>query len=88
VSDITVLKGRPLKELDLRGCTELQDLSCLVECRELERLAVPAHCTDIEFLRELPNPRIIDTKVQGWDRTSQPAAQFWRKWDAKKGQGR
>ena len=80
--DISVLNGMPLKELALNGCTSLTDLSPLADCKQLERLTIPTHCKDIEFLRDLPNLKQLDTTTIYL--LQQSAAEFWRKWDAAK----
>jgi len=83
VSDIGVLRGMPLEELDLYTCKTLRDFSPLSGCRTLKKLLVPPRCEALEVLRELPNLKVIeDTAILTQAR--QPAAEFWRKWDAEK----
>jgi len=55
----------------------------LGECEALDILTIPEHCTDIEFLRDLPNLRILDNSRHEhlWT-VKRPAADFWRKRDA------
>jgi len=83
ITDITALKGMPLRILSVHGCEKLKDLTPLAECRKLERLAIPEHCTDIDFLRDLPNLKVL-TNSEGVFYSKQPPAEFWRKWDANK----
>jgi len=84
VDDIMVLKGMPLKELCLYKCDRLANLSPLVECEQLERLAIPEHCKEIEFLRNLPNLTVLDNKTEA-QVTKRTAAEFWKDYDADKG---
>ena len=57
LTDITPLAGMPLKTLSLSGCSNLKDLSILKSCKQLEKLTIPEHLVDKEFLRTLPNLR-------------------------------
>jgi len=82
VSDLSALPDIPLQELYLWDCKNLNDLTPLVRCKRLETLGIPEQCKDIEFLRELPNLRIL-SNVNG---KLQPAAEFWKEYDAKKKQ--
>ena len=34
----------PLKELRINDCDKIKDLTPLADCKELERLVLPAHC--------------------------------------------
>jgi len=83
ITDISALRGMPLKHLGLHACDALNDLSPLADCRQLERLTIPKHCTEIECLRGLPNLKVLDNAT--WlARATQAPAEFWRKWDAAK----
>jgi len=81
IRDISVLRGAPLQTLDAYGCKELHDLRPLADCRKLEQLSIPAHCTDIEFLRKLPALKVLDNSRTLYE-TKQTAAEFWGRWDA------
>jgi len=74
VSDLTPLKGMPLKELRLDGCENLRDLTLLAECKQLERITIPSHCEDIDFLRGLPNLKRLGSEFPsgGWEQVSVP----------------
>ena len=69
--------------LDLDNFKELNDLTPLAECKQLEKLTIPKHCKNIEFLRKLPNLKILanDKSLSG---LRQSATDFWKKWDAEK----
>ena len=81
INNLEVLKGMPLKELLVHGCANLQDLTPLSECQQLERLAIPAQCKNIEFLRKFPNLRFLSNRECGWTRMT--ADEFWTAYDAK-----
>ena len=84
INDISVLKGMPLKELTLDGCKNLHDLTPLAECRQLERLTIPVHCADIEFLRSLPKLQRLGYDAADGLSKLLPVAEFWKKYDAQK----
>ncbi len=81
VSNLHPLVNSPLRELNLEGCTDLTDLHPLSEIDTLESLIIPAHCKDIEFLRNHPS-----IKNLSFTRLTQPASEFWQKWDARPSQ--
>ena len=53
LSDIEVVGELPLKELCLERCYNLQDISPLSNCTQLEKLLIPPHITDLKFLKKL-----------------------------------
>jgi len=67
--DINALAGMPLTSLTLNGCDSLKSLSPLKKCRMLERLTIPKHLKDIEFLRDMPNLKYLNTEWDGWKMT-------------------
>jgi tetratricopeptide (TPR) repeat protein len=69
ITDISPLKDMPLKTLTLNGCTELKDISLLKNCRSLERLTVPAHIKNLDFLKKMPNLKYVNTKWDNWKTT-------------------
>ncbi len=84
IDNISVLKNMPLEHLDLLGCQYLNDISPLVDCKQLRRLSIPEHSKNIEFLRNLPNLEILDCKLDA-SNSKQTAADFWKAWDAEHG---
>jgi len=80
VKNISVLAPLPLTTLTLDGCTELHDLRPLAKCKSLQKLAIPAHSTDIDFLRDLPKLAYLSRRHDKWQTT---AAEFWRQYDAR-----
>ena len=85
VSDISPLRDLPLKRLTLDG-TQVTDLSPLADCRQLEKLVLPAHLKgkDLEVLRRHPSLQYLSWGWPGdWDKLT-PAAEFWKEYDAKK----
>lgn len=59
VNDISPLAGMPLQILDLRGCTQLTDLTPLIACTKLEELHLPKGAQVPPALLHLPKLRII-----------------------------
>ncbi len=84
VTDLSPLRGMPLKELKMHDCKELTDLSPLAECSDLKNLTLPPNAQDFEFLRTFPKLEFLsfteDAKTFVPDRT---AAKFWEEYDAK-----
>ncbi|MEO7319554.1 MAG: protein kinase [Chthoniobacteraceae bacterium] len=78
IRDLTPLAGSSIRELNLQGCTDLTDLRPLREMPKLEAVIIPAHCTNIEFLRVHPSLRRLS-----YQRMTQPVAEFWREFDEK-----
>jgi Leucine-rich repeat (LRR) protein len=83
VSDLTPLAQSPIRELNLEGCVDLTDLRPLMEMSKLESVLIPAHCKDIEFLREHPTLKRLSYK-----KLTQPVYEFWEEHDAKRGGAR
>ncbi|MBN2449799.1 MAG: hypothetical protein JXR77_05385 [Lentisphaeria bacterium] len=52
VTDLEALRGMPLRALHLRWCKGTRDLRPLLECPTLEKLSIPEHVTEVEFLRK------------------------------------
>jgi len=86
VADVSPLAGLPLRELDLFRCELVSDLQPLLQCTHLEKLRIPHHCMDIEYLRDHPSIKILDNPAGyvAFDKITKPVAQFWREWDARK----
>lgn len=82
VNDLSPV-GIKVLQLVAHGCANLRDLSPLAKCTNLELLSIPSHCRDIEFLRRLPNLKVL---CYGWDthhkRPLTSAAEFWKRYDA------
>ncbi len=82
VSDLTPLRGSPLRVLICDRCPNLRDVSALAGCAELESLIIPENVTGIEALRKLPKLKFIGTKWIGNEgRAVPPAAEFWAAFD-------
>ena len=84
VSDITALRGLPLRSLLMCNCKNLIDLSPLSDCQTLQSITLPPRAQDIECLRDLSQlERISFREVSrppfGPDMT---AEEFWREYDA------
>jgi len=79
VNDLTPLENCPVRELNLEGCTDLVDLRPLMQMKSLDSVVIPAHCKDIEFLRNHPS-----IKRLSYTRLTQPVYEFWEQWDAKR----
>ena len=85
VSDLSPLRSMALTYLQLHECEELHDLSPLVDCKQLQYLSLPPHCNDLECLRNLPNLKYLGPDATTW--AGPPtAAEFWKAYDAKKGE--
>ena len=59
----------------------MNDLTPLAQCRDIEKLTIPSHCKDIEFLRDFPHLEMLDNAAI-LAHLRKPAAEFWKKWDA------
>jgi serine/threonine protein kinase len=82
VRDIDVVKEMPLTELRLEQCYYLKDITPIAECSQLKKLLIPPHITEIDFLRSMPNLKVLADNVKDFDR-NQSAADFWEKFDTK-----
>ncbi len=71
VSDISVLAGMPLRALSLSGCPNLQDLSALKSLPALERLTIPEHVSNMDFIKHLPNLKTLNDQWDGWKMTKE-----------------
>ncbi len=69
LTDISPLARMPLKTLSLSGCSSLKDLSPLKNCKQLEKLTIPEHLVDKEFLRTLPHLKYLNSKWDNWTMT-------------------
>ncbi len=79
ISDLRPLANASIRELNLEGCPDLVDLHPLMEMTSLDSVVIPAHCKDIEFLRNHPS-----IKRLSYTRLTQPVYEFWEQWDAKR----
>jgi hypothetical protein len=79
ISDLRPLANAPIRELNLEGCPDLMDLHPLMEMKSLDSVVIPAHCKDIEFLRNHPSIKRLSYK---W--LTQPVYEFWEQRDAKR----
>jgi Leucine-rich repeat (LRR) protein len=86
VTDLSALRGMPLNYLTLRFSAGITDLSPLSEAASLSTLILPPDAKNIEVLRALPKlKRLGFTDSAGTDGLpAQPAAEFWKGYDAKK----
>ena len=64
VADLSPLTGLRLKKLYLHDCERLTDIGPLARIQTLEKLTVPAHASDIEALRSLPNLKWLAFAMQ------------------------
>ncbi len=78
ISDIEAVRALPLRELILERCYFLHDLSPIAECTDLERLLVPTHAVDIEFVRNLPKLAVLANTIEDFEKGQSPEA-FWKK---------
>ena len=87
-TDLNPLRGMPLTELNLTECNKLQDLTPLLDCRQLNNLAIPVTCTNIECLRTHPTLQRLGYTDSGGALTGvivpTTVAEFWKAYDAKK----
>ena len=60
ISDLSPLAGMPLKSLFLAYCSNVTDISPLLEIPTLEHLMVPETARNVELLRKMPNLRHLD----------------------------
>ena len=85
VSDLTVVRGMPLRHLRANFADKLTDLSPLSGIRTLESVALPPGAQGCEFLRDFPKLERLSFK---WDtdrkQPAQTAVEFWAQQDAKK----
>lgn len=90
LADISALRGMPLRELLIQGAS-VTDLSPLANCTTLEFIALPSSQKaklDLTPLRRLPK---LERMVWGGFAiprgNAQPAAEFWKQYDAWKAAG-
>ena len=64
--------------LSLGECKKIQSLAALKNNKHLQKLILPEHISDIDFLRDLPSLEYIaySGDLETLDQTS---AQFWEK---------
>jgi Leucine-rich repeat (LRR) protein len=85
VADISVLRGMPLLFLRMHQCPNIVDLSPLKSCTTLQRLTLPTHVKNFEFLRTFPKLDVLSyTEDLPTPGPEQAAAKFWQEYDAKK----
>lgn len=80
VRSLAPLSGAPLRELLLGGCAQLEGVQALAKSTELERLVLPAQCTNLGVLRALPHLRFLSYDQEGTTATAseKTAQQFWQ----------
>ena len=76
LSDIDVVSKLPLKELCLERCYNLQDLSSIEQCTQLEKLLIPPHITEIQFLKKLNRLKVLADNIKDYE-TGQSVEDFW-----------
>jgi len=74
ITSLEALRGLPLKALSLNGCDQLYDLGPLQDCPSLEKLTIPNHLRNIDFLKDMPNLKFLNTDWDSWTKT---AEEFW-----------
>jgi len=88
VTDISPLRGMPLTDLFLLECAKIQDLTPLLDCRQLERLVIPTTCKNIECLRSHPTLKHLGYTGGAGPRkgvfVTTTVAEFWKAYDAAK----
>lgn len=85
ISDLSPLVGMPLKSLFLGYCSNVTDISPLLEIPTLEYLMVPSTARNVELLRKMPNLRTLDfNRMDGRDMftIASTVDDFWKRWDA------
>jgi hypothetical protein len=75
VTDLSPLRGLPLKTLNLLGCSHVRDLNPLTELTDLTELSVTSTSVLPDILRKHPKLRVINTKV---------ASAFWKEYDTQR----
>ncbi len=88
VGDIGVLREQPALRILSLGGTAVRDLTPLADLRNLESLIIPTECIEIEVLRRLPALLRLGTGSASAITAQQRAAEFWKKFDAKKPGGK
>lgn len=78
IKDIQFVKDLPLVELQLEKCYQLTDLTALASCPRLEKLLIPAHVKDIEFLKSAAQLKVLATTLGEFEQGQTPA-EFWAK---------
>lgn len=89
VASLTPFKAAPLRYLQLEGCTNLTDLSALVECRNLEGITLPVGSKNPEVLKQLPRLKHIGYALPegGWEQLDD-AEDFWKALETKPTNGK
>jgi Leucine-rich repeat (LRR) protein len=91
IGDLSILRGKPLKELVLWGCVEARNYAVLKEIKTLELLLLPheyrglpsEEIAAIESLRTHPRLRQLGSEIMdrmGYEATSSKDV-FWQDWD-------
>lgn len=90
IRDIRPLQGMPLKALALDACADLEDLTPVSTCRELELLTIPSAKPGLEALRRMPKLKKLSYSISNshdWDLMSS-TSEFWQAYDSRLGAGR
>jgi len=87
LTNISVTVDMPLTEIFLDGCTNLTDISPLVECKKLQMVLLPSTARNAELLRDHPKlKQIAYAPPHSGNFADMPsAAEFWKAHDAQKG---
>jgi serine/threonine protein kinase len=72
ITDLSSLRGLPLKALSLQTCSRLRDLTPLLDLPSLADLTLPSSHTPADLLRKLPNLKVINSLA---------APLFWKEHD-------
>ena len=78
ITSIEAVRKMPLHTLYLVDCTQLNDLTPIADIETIRHLAIPEHCTEIEFLRDIDTIQELNTKPFG-----KSPAQFWREYESR-----
>lgn len=78
VRDISGLKTLKLTELRLEKCYFLNDLEPLADCHQLDKLLIPPHVTEIDFLKDLSGLKVLANNINDYNRNQTPE-EFWEK---------
>jgi Leucine-rich repeat (LRR) protein len=81
VADLRPLVSTTVRILELRACTEIRDVSPLLDCSNLTHLLLPPGATNLVILRDHPKLwRLAYVRVDAWQNVSL-AWEFWADFD-------
>ncbi|MCM8528863.1 MAG: protein kinase [Lentisphaeraceae bacterium] len=80
IESIEDLQSIKLKDLIIGNCSKVKNLNPVKKMKSLRKLIFPGHISDIEFLREFKNLKILGTTSA---HHGQNVEVFWKKYDRK-----